>query len=185
MTRSILPGSTLPRKISGRMNLFRYTFVHLLPGLLLITAVCLATACEDNRAHRMVTEDQVFWPYWPIGMRVHPLTRFVEDRESSLYILEARIEFTDQDEDITKACGELSLRLFELQPTGTSGEVLQEWFVDLRDLDRNHQHFDDVTSTYLFRLQVDRELLQERMELHTRYVSADGRSFDASYLIER
>lgn len=158
---------------------------HRRSSLPLLVLIAIMTACQPPAEERLELIDDAQWPYWPISMRFHPLTRFVIDRDTSNLTLETRVEFADRDGDVCRAYGEVRVRLFEVFSTGDSGEKLQEWNIDLRELDRNRDHFDVVTRTYLFRLEVDPELLIPRMELHGRYISEDGRSFDASFLLER
>lgn len=139
--------------------------------------------CERTIEYEMPLENEVSWPYWPVSMRIHPLTRFVQGEEEGEYWLEARIEFRDRDQDIAKAYGLLELKLFTVLAAGDSGNEIQGWDINLLDLAENRQHYDVVTSTYLCRLDVDRDLMEERMELYAYFRAADGRELTTSFLI--
>lgn len=132
----------------------------------------------------LLMPDGIEWPYWPLSMRFHPLTRFVESEQENLTLLEARLEFADRDDDISKCYGVVTLRLYDLPVLGESGELLSSWEVDLRDLETNRGHFDDITQTYLIRLEVETTKLTERMELFAKFDSEEGRSFNGSFVFE-
>jgi len=54
------------------------------------------------------------WPYWPVAMRVHPLTRIVKRGEGTSreqVIVEARIEFFDRVNHTSKAIGQIRLEV--------------------------------------------------------------------------
>jgi hypothetical protein len=145
----------------------------------LILAAMWLGACGTGPTYIMPAEGELAWPYWPVSMRIHPLTRFVQDRQTGVHWLEARIEFRDRDQDIAKSYGTLTLTLFEVLAAGESGEVLRRWHVDLTNLDDNRAQFDVVTRTYLCRLEVAYEALPPRMELIASFASPDGQVFDA------
>ena len=125
-------------------------------------------------------ESEISWPFWPVMMRVHALTRFVENKEDGSYWLEARIEFRDQHDDISKCYGTINLKLFGLTSTGESSDMVGSWDVNLLDPDTNRTHFDVVTSTYLFKLDVSQTQLASRMELRAVFVNADTSEFESS-----
>ncbi|MCZ6834364.1 MAG: hypothetical protein O7G85_01185 [Planctomycetota bacterium] len=139
------------------------------------------SACDEKtKVYEFPLESELSWPYWPVTMRVHVLTRFVEDAENDRYWLEARIEFRDQDDDITKCYGQINLKLFVLLPSGESSEAVGSWDVNLLDPDENRIHFDVVTSTYLFKLDVTETHLAKNMELNAVFTAAGHFQFESS-----
>jgi len=118
------------------------------------------------------------WPFWPVSMRVHPLTRLMIDRQTSEQIIECRLEFQDSQGQTSKASGQLTLQIYPESSTPLGGGALQTWNQDLRDLEINHQRYDDVTRTYLFRLQITQPL-PAGAELRAFFLSADGRRLSA------
>ncbi len=124
------------------------------------------------------------WPFWPVKMRIHPLTRVVPDEASSRLVIEARIELRDQHNHTTKGYGEVRFDLFDAAVTGEQTPI-KEWNQDLRDLDRNRLYYDEVTRTYLFRLGIDPADLPAEPVLLAYYLSADERSFSATYELRR
>jgi hypothetical protein len=114
------------------------------------------------------------WPFWPERLRVHPLTRLVTDAHSGRQLLEARIEFFDAHGATTKASGQLTLRLFGDAAQPDSADPLETWNLNLRDLSVNALHYDDVTRTYLMRLEIDPARLTAAPELRAYFVGADG-----------
>lgn len=118
------------------------------------------------------------WPFWPVGMRLHPLTRLAIDQQSGDQIIECRVEFHDSDGLTSKAVGQLTLQLYAGGSTPTGTGALETWNQDLRDLQLNHRQYDDVTRTYLFRLQTAQPL-PIGSELRAFFLSTDGRRMNA------
>jgi hypothetical protein len=114
------------------------------------------------------------WPFWPERLRVHPLTRLVTDSRTGRNLLEARIEFFDAQGATTKASGQLTLRLFGDAAQPDSADPLETWNLNLRDLSVNAQQFDDITRTYLMRLEIDPTRLASAPELRAYFVGANG-----------
>lgn len=125
-------------------------------------------------------EQDVDWPFWPASMRIHPLTRVLANDEQ--IIIEARIEFSDAHGSTTRCKGQLRLLLIETAGA-SEGQVLEEWNNDLREIDNNVLHFDDITRTYLFRLRLDPANYSRTAELHAQFLSADNRRLSAAYRI--
>lgn len=121
------------------------------------------------------------WPYWPRSMRVHPLTRIVT-AEGSEPVIEARVEMRDRDGHLTKGRGRLRLDLHDASDE-TPGGTIAEWNLDLRDLDFNRERFDDVTFTYLFRLDVDPDQIPPAPVLWAYYLSDDAEELSARFEI--
>jgi hypothetical protein len=118
------------------------------------------------------------WPFWPTNMRVHPLTRLVNDPQTSQQIIECRIEFQDSDGQTAKAVGQLTLQAYPDAATPTGSGAMQTWNQDLRDLQVNRRQYDDVTRTYLFRLQTTQPL-PAGCEIRAFFLSSDGRRLNA------
>ncbi|HVX83680.1 MAG TPA: hypothetical protein VH253_02575 [Phycisphaerae bacterium] len=89
--------------------------------------------------------------FTPVNVRVHPLSRLVPAAGNEPAAVQARLEFTDQFHDVTKAAGTGTFELFATAPIGR-GPKLASWTVNLNDPAANHEHWDAVTRTYLFTL---------------------------------
>lgn len=118
------------------------------------------------------------WLFWPRSMRIHPATMIREDRDTGLPMIEARLEFRDQLDHLTKAMGEVRLELHHHDPGESDDQPLQLWNADLRDLAENRLHWDHVTETYLFRLALEDVADQPGPWFLRAFVlSSDGRRF--------
>lgn len=111
-------------------------------------------------------------------MRIHPLTRLMETGDG--LIIETRIEFSDAWGSTTRGLGQLRIMLVETAGS-EQGRLLEEWNTDLRDVDANVLHFDDITRTYLLRLEIDPSLLSRTAELRAHFLSADNTRLSASH----
>jgi hypothetical protein len=136
-------------------------------------------AADPEAGSHPATGDVVIWPYWPTGMRIHPLTRLDQDDEEQ-FVVESRIEFTDRDGVTSRAHGEIFL---DLLPDVALDEVrpMKQWHVDLRHLPTNATHFDPVTRTYLFKLKIEAEDVARARVLRVTFVGAEGREFSDIY----
>jgi hypothetical protein len=114
-------------------------------------------------------------------MRLHPLTRLAPDPFTRETVIEARVEFVDAERVTTRAAGVVHLKLHDASSEG----LLNEWIVDLEDRQQNTLHFDTVTRTYLFKLQVDPATLPAEVLLRASFHGADGRDFEASAPLRR
>jgi hypothetical protein len=162
-------------------------------GLLLASALALV-GCNapepiepDPAAPLAATPEAsiVEWPYWPTAIRVHPLTRLApRDEDPEQLLIEARIELTDVDGHSSRGCGQLQIRMFNLDAANPEEDVAH-WKLDLRDRAFNSERFDPVTETYLFRLQVDREQLEGTPELRAYYLTGQGRAIEVDRLLLR
>lgn len=126
------------------------------------------------------TQNEGVWPFWPMSMRFHPLTRLVIKENEVKCTLEARVEFKDLEEDISKALGQMNIKLYEMHSDGASGEFIENWDIDLENRKDNRTQYSVITRTYLFRLKLDIDKLRENMVLVAKFNSADGQVFDAS-----
>jgi hypothetical protein len=115
------------------------------------------------------------WPFWPRRVRIHPLTRLVEEADGETYV-EARIEFLDARSDGTKASGSLELGLFDERRGPDNRRVIDFWQSDLADPQMNAARFDPVTRTYLFKLSVPADVFELGPVLYVRHDSDDGRT---------
>ncbi|MCP3904150.1 MAG: hypothetical protein GY715_11005 [Planctomycetes bacterium] len=126
------------------------------------------------------TDGTARWPFWPTDMRVHPLTRITTNEDGAEVVIEARLELVDSDGHTTKGTGVIEC---ELVPRGTNERVAY-WKLDLGDLTVNRERYDEVTRTYLLRLELDDQaLLPERPELRAQFKSADGQVFRATLVL--
>jgi hypothetical protein len=152
---------------------YRARFV---PILLIICGVagCAAPLSADRVGVDPETGEPVPWPYWPTGMRIHPLSRLVTNTDSGRTVIEVRIEFVDRDGHTSRACGQLRIDLHDASTTFPTQPVAT-WEMDLRDLGINRRRYDDVTRTYLFPLDTEVDSLPEQPELRAYFLSADGR----------
>jgi hypothetical protein len=125
------------------------------------------------------------WLFWPRSMRIHPATMIREDRETGKPMIEARLEFRDQLDHLTKAMGEVRFELHDHDPGERPDEPIRVWNADVRALEPNRLHWDHVTETYLFRLGLDEvEDQPEPWYLRAMVLSSDGRRFSAAMRVK-
>ena len=123
------------------------------------------------------------WPFRPHDMRIHPLSQFVTDRRSGELLIEARVEFLDAYEHTTKGVGQLAFDLYDAAPGGNLSEPIRTWAKDLGNLTVNLEHFDDLTRTYLFRLEIDPARIPPEPELRAYFHSWDGRRMQDEFIL--
>lgn len=156
-------------------------------GLMLAAGLLCLTGCApaDDAGQRDVTatnsgqslREGPRWPFWPAAMRIHPLSRLVTSPgETPQTVIEARVEFLDREGHTTKGYGTVDIDLLDAGQPGASSRV--HWGLDLRTLEVNAHHFDDVTRTYLFKLDAN-DNLPERPQLIVRFESVDGERLQA------
>ena len=163
-----------------------------IPLVLAIITVSAGCAPRSNSGPEPATPEMTNsatpesrWPYRPANMRIHPLTRLTRDAATDDQIIEARVEFTDADGITTRAVGRLELTLIEGASNAT-GTTIRQWAtIDLRDREVNRQRFDEVTRTYLLKLELDLAQLPEEFKLNVGFDSDDGRRFAATYPLRR
>jgi len=118
-------------------------------------------------------------------MRIHPLTQFMNDRQTGKLMIEARVEFFDPYGHTCKAFGQIEIALHDAEPDQFNANPIGTWPEDLTDLELNDIYFDDVTGTYLLRLQIAQDMeVPQKAELRAAYLSADGRRLQATYVIQ-
>ncbi len=125
------------------------------------------------------------WPFWPQQMRVHPLSQFVKDRHTGDLLLEARIEFSDAWGHTCKAYGEVVIALHDADPLHFEDKEIGSWAEDLTDLEQNQVFFDDITRTYLFRLEIEGMTVPDECELQVLFHSADGAVLQGVYIVQK
>jgi hypothetical protein len=118
------------------------------------------------------------WPYWPRSLRVHPLTRLMTEDRTGELVLEARVELFDVEGDTSKGAGLLTVELYDLGDERFE-HLLADWVVDLADETKNRLHFDEVTRTYLLRLQLTAAQVPPQPVVRARFESIDGRTMSA------
>ena len=152
----------------------------------LLVVLCFLSGCpQPNKTiQESFTQGEGVWPFWPMSMRFHPLTRMVINANEVKCSLEARVEFIDLEEDITKALGQMNIKLFEMHSDGRASEIIETWDIDLENRQDNRLYYSVITRTYLFRLELDTDKLREKMELVAKFNSADGQVFDADIILE-
>jgi len=99
-------------------------------------------------------------PFAPTTMRIHPLTRIIlaSDHLDKMQI-DLRIELDDRFGDTTKGIGSIRIRLFPRLAENENGNPdirLALWKPEFQDIEANAAHFDHITRTYHFLLNVPR-----------------------------
>jgi len=90
------------------------------------------------------------WPFRPASLRVHPLSHALRT-DGVVSVIEARIEFFDRFGHTTKGLGVVRLELHAADALPGAAR-LAAWEIDIKEVEANLRHYDDVTRTYLFRL---------------------------------
>lgn len=114
------------------------------------------------------------WPFAPVSVRIHPLTRLRIDDRTERPVIEARVELLDVDGMTTRGLGFLTLMLGRSYQGGIAPEDVIEWDCDLNDLSTNRLRFDDVTRTYLLRLDLNAGDVPEQPVVAVRFVVPGG-----------
>lgn len=127
------------------------------------------------------------WRVEPVRMRVYPSSRFVREDEAAL--LEARVEFTDENGDATKAVGQFRFDLYAAARAAQPrvGARLYGWTVPVFSREQNLTFYDAITRAYLFRLKLDSlSVVGETSLLRVVFIpAAGGRRLEAEALIGR
>jgi hypothetical protein len=148
-------------------------------GLLFVGGCQSAQEPVDEAARpqpETVTEEP--WRPEPVGLRVHPATRFAT--KNGQPILEAAVELFDALGDSIKAPGRVRLELFARGQTSRPGERLSSWDISLRRQGDQRQYFDLVTRTYVLRLEVDEaEVIDHPTLLRVTFVCPSGQQLEA------
>ena len=146
--------------------------------LLLLSLGCGCASPEETNPDTFSLSEGI-WPFWPVSMRFHPLTRLVVKEDEEDCTLEARLEFKDLEGDISKALGKMNIQLYEMRSDDTAGEFIANWDIDLENRQVNRTHYSVITRTYLLRLVIKtyRNKLREKMVLLAEFKSVDGQVF--------
>lgn len=160
----------------------------LAPVALLLLAGCdpmmnqpvINQADGSNAVTTNAEGEALTWPFWPRGMRIHPASRLVIEKDTNQAFIEARMEFTDALGDTSKAIGVMKFDLIVAGlPANLSNPVLS-WELPMKSLDENALHYDDVTRTYLYRLSLGEWSSSPDVTLIASFESVDGYRFDAT-----
>lgn len=129
---------------------------------------CLA-GCAPNPGMGVVDGG---WPWRPVAIRVHELTRITRPDEAGVREVNVRIEFLDVAGDPAKASGTLQARVTRVNEHDDPPYVE----VDLGDVRMASAHFERVTATYLLRVRPDLPGLVagRRVRIEAIYTTADG-----------
>ena len=160
-------------------------------ALVLLAAGCATGNSKDTPAGNRPPDPpsvvrpggRAAWPFRPDDMRIHPLSQFVTDRRSGELLIEARVEFLDDYEHTTKGVGLLVFDLYDAAPGADLSEPIQTWENDLSDLTVNLEHYDDLTRTYLFRLEIDPAQIPPEPELRAYFHSSRGRRMQDEFVL--
>jgi len=101
------------------------------------------------------------WPFVPVSFRIHPLTRFTETVSDNKSVIESRIEFFDSQGHNTKGLGTIRFELYardDLRSGSTQVGRIAMWEPSISTIEANSLHYDDITRTYLFLLEIDRDI---------------------------
>jgi hypothetical protein len=112
------------------------------------------------------------WPFEPVEIRVHPLTRTV--RLGDGLRVEALVECRDPDGDPTRAVGMLWVQ-------ASQGDSMRAVEADLSAMDTNAAVWDDVLRVYRLRLELPATACTEggALPMEARLRLADGRVIQA------
>lgn len=138
-------------------------------------------------------------PFGPTAMRIHPLTRLLRsaENESPPSTIEVRLELTDQFGDTTKGLGLLQLELFARGMVGSNGRGrgarvnglgrrLLSWEPEFGEVESNAEHFDRVTRTYVFSLDLEEGIeFPQRCILRVTLMTHDSELTDRVELVFR
>ena len=122
---------------------------RLLPTALLVLLGMLPACTSSHHVDRaQIAQATQDWPYAPVAIRVHPISRIKIDRDTSQAMVHARIELLDVDGFSTRGPGDLTLILSGQSEDGVMLMSQTEWHCDLTDPVNNRQYYDEVTRTY-------------------------------------
>jgi hypothetical protein len=107
----------------------------------------------------------------------------VTDRHSGDPLIEVRVEFVDAGGYTCRAVGLIDIDLHDADADRYTTEAITSWNANLWDLEVNHERYDDVTRTYLFRLRIDDHPIPREPELRVYFLSGDGNRLQATYRI--
>ena len=154
---------------------------HLLTLALAALLLTLLAGCQRNspkgKPFDLTGEGtpEAAWPFWPRSMRIHPLSRITDNpKDEDQILVETRIEFSDGWSDPCKALGMISLDLLDGGDPNRYDPTKDHFEVNLRDLAINEERWDQVTRTYVLKLEVSRFRIPIQPQLVAVFESADG-----------
>jgi hypothetical protein len=154
------------------------------PSPVLSTATLPAAAFESG-ATRTVNGATVRYinPFAPETLRIHPLTRFINDPVDGDPRIEAHFELADTHGDPVKALGIVSFQLYRDDDSSGSPIQLERWQVDLTDPAANAEPYDRVTRTYRLSLRgvPDTITPTTRLLILAQFASPEGRTLSATH----
>lgn len=152
-------------------------------------------AATASRSRQDFTADDANegWPFMPVTARVHPLTRWLPATDVRPGVLEVRLEFFDRYMHNVKGLGQVRFEISDpasrqLAEGGGAGlgRRFGVWEIDLTNVERNVQHYDDITRTYFFRLQPEAgQRLPDRVLLTMQVTRGDLRMHDTRTVMLR
>jgi len=130
---------------SPRLRRSATTPTTILPPVLLVASMGLV-GCLEKTPPLPLGVDEMAWPFRPVAMSFHPLSR-ADSLDAATTIL-LRIDFRDADGDPVKAIGRLEIAV----EATTATPPTRRWTFDLTDPEENRALFDPVTLAYRVRL---------------------------------
>ncbi len=124
------------------------------------------------------------WLLWPQSMRVHPLTRVIAQANTEPPIVEMRVEFVDPIGHPIKSTGQMAITYNDSTGSIRNVPPIGLWETDLRDLEVNRSHWDDVTETYLYRFPLPKTATGKSGMLRVIMLQEDGQQFDDVFALE-
>ena len=130
------------------------------------------------------------WPFGPASVRVHPFTslKLSGNGSGGSGLLDAHVEMLDVEGDVTKGVGEMRFELYAeayAEAGHGTGRRLHQWQASIATIEDNRHHWDPITRTYRFPLQLHALPPRgQRLVLHVQFDSADGQRLMADAVIE-
>lgn len=162
-------------------------------GLAIVLAGLALVGCDGIKlkgGHDPVErfEQATTWPFIPVQIRIHPFTAIEVDREDGTVTLEARVEMLDRLGDVSKGVGDFRFELYRMDrdvyESPAEGRLLYQWSAEMTTIDQNRQHWDSITRTYLFRLQLERlPRVEGRLLLVVHFTDPGGRRLNAQAVV--
>jgi len=140
------------------------------------TTIVVLASCTASPEPAPLGMGSLDWPFRPVAMSFHPLSR--ADSVDAATSLLLRIDFEDLDGDPVKAIGTLDI----VVEAPTAVPDSRRWSFDLTNPDENRTLFDPVTLAYRVRLSSpwdtpprpgDRVRLRGRLDCGDRHLDAD------------
>ncbi|MDG2053435.1 MAG: hypothetical protein P8J86_01880 [Phycisphaerales bacterium] len=162
------------------------TWLYTITVLILLTSFLGSWGCQSSTQKQALENKDAtgVWTLWPKSMRVHPLTRVINQADMSPPVVELRVEFMDPTGDPIKSTGQMAITYSDSTGRVRNAPPLGLWETDLRDLSTNQAHWDDVTDTYLYRFPLPNTATNENGMLRVIMLQEDGQQFDDVFALE-